>query len=212
MFCSQLSTVVMSSNWSHFDVSRRCNHSVGVAMCLMRPAHLRIAMARPAVTSQLDFKAGTVDSIAWHFRFDFNSLLLQNHTKITHHRNRVNPRSYCLYCFVAVQLRHSRDSQLPVSLTKTSEDVSRMKILQELVLLRLCKHPAKFEVAKARDLLVVNILSFEALDASWVLQQETNSISSMLRHQPLSVPPSLLPILHWQLAIQFGQLTNTHVS
>ena len=39
-------------------ITKRCNHSVGVAMCLMRPAPLRIAMARPAVASSLISRLG----------------------------------------------------------------------------------------------------------------------------------------------------------
>ena len=34
-------------------ITRCCDHGVGVAMCLMRPAPLRIAMAHPAVASSL---------------------------------------------------------------------------------------------------------------------------------------------------------------
>ena len=39
-------------------ITRRCNHSVGVAMCLMRPAPLRIAMARPAFTPSMISRLG----------------------------------------------------------------------------------------------------------------------------------------------------------
>ena len=38
--------------------TRRCNHSVGVAICLIRPAPLRIAIARPAVASSLISRLG----------------------------------------------------------------------------------------------------------------------------------------------------------
>ena len=34
-------------------ITRRCNHSVGVAICLIRPAPLRISMAHPPVASSL---------------------------------------------------------------------------------------------------------------------------------------------------------------
>ena len=44
-------------------ITRRCNHSVGVAICLIRQAPRRIAMARLAVASSFDFEAGTVNSI-----------------------------------------------------------------------------------------------------------------------------------------------------
>ena len=39
-------------------ITRRCNHCVGVVMCLMRPAPLRSAMARPAVASNLISRLG----------------------------------------------------------------------------------------------------------------------------------------------------------
>ena len=39
-------------------ITRRCNHSVGGAICLIRPAPRRIAMARPAVASSLISRLG----------------------------------------------------------------------------------------------------------------------------------------------------------
>ena len=39
-------------------ITRRGNHSVGVAICLIRPAPRRIAMARPAVASSLISRLG----------------------------------------------------------------------------------------------------------------------------------------------------------
>ena len=61
MFCSQVSTVVISTNSLILMsplITRRCNHSVGVAICLIRPAPVRTAMARPAVASSLISKLG----------------------------------------------------------------------------------------------------------------------------------------------------------
>ena len=51
MFCSQVppTLVILMSP----VITRRCNQSDGVTMCLMRPAPLRIAMARLAVASNL---------------------------------------------------------------------------------------------------------------------------------------------------------------
>ena len=71
VFCSQVSADVMSTKSSRpFDVS--IDHEV--AMC-----------GSPCRCIQLDFQTGTVDSVAQPFRFDFNSLLLQNHAEITQH-------------------------------------------------------------------------------------------------------------------------------
>ena len=39
-------------------ITRRRNHSVGVAICLIRPAPRRVAMARPAVASSLISRLG----------------------------------------------------------------------------------------------------------------------------------------------------------
>ena len=57
-FCSQVSTVVISTFLMSHLITRRCSHSVVVAMCLMRPAPLRIAMARPSVASNLISRLG----------------------------------------------------------------------------------------------------------------------------------------------------------
>ena len=72
MFCSQVSTVVISTNSSHLDVAvdhetlqpwrRGCNVSDYV------PAPLRIAMARLAVASFLISRLGTVNCITSPFR------------------------------------------------------------------------------------------------------------------------------------------------
>ena len=62
MFCSpnqhscqfhQLEFILMSPL-----ITRRCNHSVGAAKCLIRPAPRRIAMARPVVASSLISRLG----------------------------------------------------------------------------------------------------------------------------------------------------------
>ena len=58
MFCSQVSTVVISTTSHRVTTTRRCNHSDGVAICLIRPAPHRIAMARPAVASSLISRLG----------------------------------------------------------------------------------------------------------------------------------------------------------
>ena len=77
-------------------ITRWCNHRVGVAMCLIRPAQLRIAMTRPAVASNWISMSGVVNAVSLHFTFDFNSLLLQHHAQTAQHWSTANPSSCCL--------------------------------------------------------------------------------------------------------------------
>ena len=68
VYCLEIQLVVPQSAQFSFPpirvifmspfITKRCNHSVGIAMCLMRPAPLRIAMVRPAVASNLISKLG----------------------------------------------------------------------------------------------------------------------------------------------------------
>ena len=87
MFRSQISTVLTSTNLSHLDVA--IDHET------LQPQRWCCDMSNTSGTSshcsgsacrciQLDFVAKTVDSTK-PFRFHFNSLLLQHHSKFSHH-------------------------------------------------------------------------------------------------------------------------------
>ena len=88
MFRSQVSTVVISTNSSHLDVT--IDHETlqlqrlgcDVSDASNTSSHCNGSACR---CIQLDFEARTVNSITQPFRFDFDSFLLQNYSKISHH-------------------------------------------------------------------------------------------------------------------------------
>ena len=189
-------------------ITRRCNHSVGVAVCLMRPAPLRIAMARPAVASNLMSRLGL--SIPSSNPFALTS---------TPCCCKTTPRSRIIEtqpipAAAALTAAWKSASELERLTTASVVDVDfrrcfQQNILQELVLLLLCKHLAKFELLKH----VVCLGTISCLPRLWMHRGYFNGcISSVLPHRPLSVPPSLFLTLYWQITFQFDQLTSTRVS
>ena len=193
-------------------ITKRCNHSVGVAMCLMRPAPRRIAMTRPAVASSLISRLGL--SIPPPGPFALTSTPCCCKTTPRSHIKEKQPIPAAPALTAALNSAAALE-RLTIACV-VNVDFTRCllkKILQELVLLRLCKHPAKFESLKH----VTCLGTSSCLSMLWMhrgyFNKKTNTSHSMLRHQPLSVPPSLsLILLYWKIAIQFDQLTNTQVS
>ena len=148
MFCSQVSTqlsfpptrVVLTSPL----ITRRCNHCVGFAICLIRPAPLRIAMARPAVAS----------SLISRLRLSTPSPDLFALTP-TPCCCKITPRSRIIEtqpipAAAALTAAWNSASALERLTTACVVDVDFRRclpynIFQELVLFLLCRHPAKFE-------------------------------------------------------------------
>ena len=100
VLCSKVSTLVVSIISRLFDVSTDHDALQPERRVSDASSTCSHCNGSPWRCVQFDFKAGTVDSVAWPFHFDLNSLLLQNHAEITQHRNTANSRSCCLDCCV----------------------------------------------------------------------------------------------------------------
>ena len=124
-------------------ITRRCNHSVGVAICLIRRAPRRIAKARPTVASSSISRLGL-------------STPSPNPFALTSTRcYKIAPRSRIFETQPipeAATLTAAQKSASALERLTTAcvfdVDFKRclsQKILQELVRFLLCRHPAKFE-------------------------------------------------------------------
>ena len=161
MFCFQVNTVVISTNSGHLDVSidqeawQPQRWGCDVSEASTTSSHYNGSSCRCV---QFDFEAGTVNSITSPFRFDFDSLLLQNHSKFAHHWNTTNSRSCCLDRCVEFGFG-TRETATACVVDVDFRRCFRWKVWQELVPFLLCKHPAKFASMKHVILNTISCLS-----------------------------------------------------